>query len=191
MTLARFRSQNHPQQTASNGARDSIDDRATTAEVFEPLNDEFGPFTVDVAASANNTKVPAKFYTRTTDGLRQPWTGERVWCNPPYSSIEPWIRKAWAETSSHGCERVVMLLPANRTEQTWWQDLVEPYRDRPGSGLTTRFLRGRLRFLMPGQTTIPPDSRPPFGCVLLIFEPGTEPTNAPAPTLLEMPGAWS
>jgi phage N-6-adenine-methyltransferase len=130
--------------------------------VFDPLHERFG-FTVDVAASIENTKLP-RFYTAEQDGLAQDWTGERVWCNPPYSKIGPWVEKATAG----GAELVVMLLPANRTEQAWWQDHVEPYRDRPG-GIRTEFLRGRVRFLKPGQKRIGANERPPFGCVLLIW----------------------
>jgi hypothetical protein len=74
-----------------------------------------------------------------------------------------------------------MLVPANRTEQRWWQDLIEPYRDC-GQGLTTRFLAGRLRFLAPGQTHIGADERPPFGCVLLIWH-GHESRDVDAPEL--------
>lgn len=61
-----------------------------------------------------------------------------------------------------------MLLPANRTEQGWWQRLVEPHRDR-GAGLRTEFIAGRLRFLRRGETEIAPNNRPPFGCVLLVW----------------------
>jgi hypothetical protein len=63
-----------------------------------------------------------------------------------------------------------MLLPANRTEQSWWQELVEPHRDRLGTGLTVEFIRGRLRFLRPGSTRPMPNERPPFGVCLLIWE---------------------
>lgn len=163
MSHVGFRAQNHPQQQA----RDDVDDRATTGDVFGPLDREFGPFTVDVAAAAHNTKC-ARFYDRATDGLAQSWAGERVWCNPPYSQLKhgTWTTKAWAETAA---EVVVMLLPANRCEQTWWQTYVEPHRDRPGSPLSSRFLPGRLRFLLPGRTSIGADERPPFGCVLLIW----------------------
>lgn len=65
-----------------------------------------------------------------------------------------------------------MLLPANRTEQSWWQLMVEPFRDRADSPLSTEFLKGRIRFLKPGQTAVGPNQRPPFGCVLLIWQPG-------------------
>src|SRR4051794_8806538 len=98
------------QQVLVHGPRSHVDDRETTPEVFDPLHARFR-FSIDVAAAPHNAKLP-RFYTIEDDGLEQPWTGERVWCNPPYSSIEPWCEKAW---TSHA-ELVVMLLPANRTE---------------------------------------------------------------------------
>lgn len=164
MTLVGFRAQNHQQQVGRRGPRPDVDDRATTPEVFDPLHERFR-FTLDVAASAGNAKLP-RFFTVEQDGLAQRWAGERVWCNPPYSAIEPWVEKAWAEWNA-GAELIVMLLPANRTEQGWWQRWVEPPR-RAGS-LTVEFLPGRLRFLRPGQTAIGPNERPPFGCCLLIW----------------------
>lgn len=167
MSLVKFHARNHPQQVAAGGAVRDVDDRETVAEVFEPLARRFGGFTVDVAAAEHNAKCP-RFYDRATDGLAQDWSGERVWCNPPYSSIAPWVAKAWA--SHRSAELIVMLVPANRTEQRWWQDLVEPYRDRVGSPLRSEFIAGRLRFLAPGQTTIRPDERPPFGCALLVWQ---------------------
>lgn len=167
MTLAKFSASNHPQQTDKRGPDDSVDDRATPAGLFATLNARFG-FTIDVAAAAHNTRCD-RFYDRAADGLTQSWEGESVWCNPPYSSIAPWVRKAWAEAGS--ARAVVMLLPANRTEQTWWQVMVEPFRDRAGSPLSVEFLEGRLRFLRPGQSTYEPNMRPPFGCCLLIWQP--------------------
>lgn len=182
MSLVGRPARNHPQQVGARGADRDVDDRATTLDVFLPLDERFGGFTVDVAAANHNTKV-TRFYDRQADGLAQPWAGERVWCNPPYSSIEPWVRKAWAE--HRGAECIVMLLPANRTEQAWWRDLVEPYRDRPGSALAVEFLPGRLRFLAPGQTVIGANERPPFGCCLLIWRPH----QPAAPLTLDLGGA--
>lgn len=164
MSLVRFKAKNHPQQQALMGPIEEIDDRGTTLEMFSELHARFR-FTVDVAAAAHNTKC-ARYFDREADGLAQPWTGERVWCNPPYSDIRPWAIKAWTEA----CPIVVMLLPANRTEQSWWQELVEPYRDRPGSGLTVEFLPGRIRFIKAGSTSVGPNERPPFGVCLLIWQ---------------------
>lgn len=145
------------------------DDRATHPIFFADFTERHGPFTLDVAAAAHNTKC-ARYFTRADDGVVQDWTGERVWCNPPYSDIAPWVAKAWeAREATLG---VAMLLPANRTEQGWWQTMVEPYRDRPGSPLRTEFIASRIRFLRPGQTAVGPGERPPFGCVLLVWAPG-------------------
>lgn len=163
--LVGFKAKNHPQQTRYSGSNRYVDDRALPTSDFSALNSRFR-FTVDVAAAAHNTKC-AKYFSVAENGLCQSWAGERVYCNPPYSDIMPWVMKAWQERLS---EVIVMLLPANRTEQGWWQDGIEPFRDRPGSVLRCEFLPGRLRFLKPGQRSIGPNERPPFGCVLCIWE---------------------
>src|SRR5262245_23496873 len=126
--------------------------------MFAALQKRF-EFTVDVAAQPHNARL-ARYFTPELDGLRQPWAGERVWCNPPFSNIEPWIAKAWREALAH---LVVMLVPANRTEQGWWQRLIEPFRDR-SSRFRVEFLPHRIRFIRPGKRTIGPNERPPFGC---------------------------
>lgn len=161
-----FTARNHPQQVAVNGASQEVDDRGTDPEFFAKMEARFR-FTIDVAAAPHNAKCE-RYYDREADGLVQSWAGERVWCNPPYSDIRAWVAKAWWEFEHNGAELVVMLLPANRTEQGWWQDLVEPYRDR-GLVLRVEFLRGRMRFIQAGRTGIGPNERPPFGCCLLIW----------------------
>lgn len=160
MSLVGFKAQNHPQQPK----KDAVDDRGTDPEFFAKMVERFGPFTVDVAAAPHNAKCE-RYYTIDDDGLSKSWAGERVWCNPPYSGIEAWVRKAHNEDA----ELVVMLLPANRTEQRWWQLGVEPYRDHPAGRLRVEFLPGRMRFVRPGATSIGPNERPPFGCCLLIW----------------------
>lgn len=171
MSVVGYKARNHPQQVGRRGARPDVDDRATPPEVFGPLHERYG-FTVDVAASAANAKCP-RFYTEVDDGLAQSWAGERVFSNPPYShpNLPAWVGKAWLEWAKPDRPGViVMLLPANRTEQQWWQEMVEPYRDLPNSDLHCEFLPGRTRFLAPGQSEVGPDERPPFGCCLLIWE---------------------
>lgn len=191
MTLIGFKAGNHPQQTAKRGAKDQVDDRGTDPAYIASLEERFGKFTLDVAAAKHNAKAP-EFYTIDDDGLTQPWRG-RVWCNPPYSDIGAWVRKAWLEWDGPDPmfipdperpgettinphfnppprpELIAMLLPANRTEQKWWQEYVEPYRDRPGSPLRVEFLPGRMRFHRPNWTPGPKGDRPPFGCVLLVW----------------------
>jgi phage N-6-adenine-methyltransferase len=176
MSLAGFKASNHPQQTAKRGAKDATDDRGTDPEFFATVSERFGGFTLDVAAAMHNAKCK-RFYTAEDDGLSKPWGSsfavfhERVWCNPPYSDCGSWVRKAWDEWRRDNCGVIVMLLPANRVEQAWWQDHVEPYRDRPGSPLRVEFLRGRMRFDRPDWQPGPKGDRPPFGCCLLIWGP--------------------
>lgn len=181
MSLVGFKARNHPQRVGKNGADDGTDDRGTKREFMDELEARFGHFDLDVAAAPHNAKAP-KFYTIQDNGLAQPWVGN-VWCNPPYSNLKDWVAKAWSEW--HRCDplprgvigrpaagphRIVMLLPSNRPEQKWWQEQVEPFRDRPTSPLRVEFLAGRMRFDRPGVEIGPKGDRPPFGCCLLIWE---------------------
>lgn len=132
---------------------------------------------LDVAA-CEESHLTEDFYTRAQDGLLQPWRGW-AWCNPPFSDIRPWVERAWLAMIDRETDGVAMLLPASRTEQAWFQDCVEPYRDgrRPALAqagsedirLTTHFLPGRTRFGHPGNPEGVGVGSPPFGCVLLIW----------------------
>lgn len=162
MSLVNFKAQNHRQQIGRRGARPEVDERQTSPEVFDPLNERFW-FTIDVAALPRNAKCK-RFWTPDDDALAQSWAGERVWCNPPYSEIEPWVEKAHAEVDA---ELIVMLLPANRTEQGWWQRQIE--QQRRAGAIDVEFLPGRLRFIAFDAHEIKPNERPPFGCCLVIW----------------------
>ena len=112
------------------------DDWATPAALFASIAAKFGPFDLDVCATASNAKCPT-FYSAEQDGLQQVWAGN-CWCNPPYGRQNgAWVRKAW-ESSLAGAT-VVCLLPV-RTDTAWWQNYVIPY------ATSVEFLRGRIRF---------------------------------------------
>ncbi len=112
---------------------------ATPREFFDSLNAEFH-FTLDPCAEAWSAKCLA-YYTRREDGLIQPWTG-RVFLNPPYSNVGPWLKKAVAEVASGMVGLVVALVPS-ATDTAWWQDHVEACADE------IRFPRGRIQFVPP------------------------------------------
>lgn len=158
-----FVSRNHPQQVAKNGATDDVDDRRTPPELLAECMALAGvdDFDLDAAATAESSVAP-RHYTLDDDGLRRPWSG-RVWVNPPYSDLRPWVEKAQREAGH--CRVIVMLLPANRTEQGWWQDVIEPAR--LAGSVQIWFLRGRRRFDRPGWTVPAKGDRPPFGLVLV------------------------
>lgn len=67
---------------------------ATPQDLFDALNREFN-FTLDPCSTDENAKCE-KHYTKEQDGLRQDWTGETVFCNPPYGRTMPlWIEKCY------------------------------------------------------------------------------------------------
>jgi len=115
------------------------DDWETPQWLFDEYSDRFD-FTVDVCASKKNAKV-SHFFNKKQNGLKQPWDGHRVWCNPPYgrNSTGLWVKKAHLEVQAGECQLVAMLLPA-RTDTKWFHDYI--YRQH-----NIEFLRGRLRFV--------------------------------------------
>jgi site-specific DNA-methyltransferase (adenine-specific) len=104
----------------------------TPQRFFDELNLEF-QFTIDVCASKELAKC-SKYYDKEIDGLKQDWTGETVWMNPPYgAAIGTWLKKA---ATSHAT--VVCLVPS-RTDNKWWHQWVMTADE-------IRFVKGRLRF---------------------------------------------
>jgi hypothetical protein len=72
------------------------------------------------------------------DGLRDSWPGDGlVWCNPPYSDVEPWLRRCCNASVSRD---VVLLIPM-RPETKAWQQWVW------GSGAVVVIHTGRLSFV--------------------------------------------
>lgn len=105
-----------------------FDDYWTPDGVFDVLAAEYGPFTLDVAASSENTRAP-RYYTVATNGLTQSWEG-RVWCNPPYGAIPEksdgllsWIERAITSTST-GTARTVVILAPCYTESRWYSKAI-------------------------------------------------------------------
>lgn len=154
-------------KAAEEKARDSW---GTPQALFDKLNAEFG-FTLDVCAEEWNKKLPRYFGPGglAPDALKASWAGERWWCNPPFSELDTWSNFAWnwfspqARAAGYASRLGVMLLPAARSEQKFWQEQVEPFRDKPsvwaqlGVSLETRYLSvptkkgqfGRVQFDAP------------------------------------------
>jgi phage N-6-adenine-methyltransferase len=86
------------------------DSWATPDDLFRGLDYEFA-FTLDAAANSANTKLPSFC----EDGLKASWAGQRVWCNPPYSDIRPWVEKA----ARREADVAALLLPV-RTGTDWF-----------------------------------------------------------------------
>ncbi len=123
----------------------------TPDDLFRELEALYGPFDLDVVASAENAKC-ARFYTAADDALTQPWPG-RVWCNPPYRDLLDWVRKAREETLSGRCTRAVLLLPAH-TSTTWFHDYALPFARLHWVRRKRRFGNAQWNAMMPSVAVI-------------------------------------
>ncbi len=121
----------------------------TPKEVFDALNERFGPFEVDLAASDENHLVEP-YFTKDDNALQFEWNGV-AWCNPPYvkqpdkTSLKDWVEKARNSVINGEAHRIVMLIPAY-TSNGYWHTEIFPY----ASHLV--FFRYRLDFGGPYQT---------------------------------------
>jgi hypothetical protein len=64
---------------------------------MEHILKEFGVMTtVDAFASRDNARFP-RFWTEEEDAIKQPWSGEVLWCNPPWCLLDKLVKKIVAE----------------------------------------------------------------------------------------------
>lgn len=141
------------------------DAHVTPLMVFDPLDVEFGPFDVDLAASEANTMVE-RFYSAEDSALGHDWADEFSqgvgWCNPPYSRglQRKFIEKASDE--SHLGFTTVLLLPARTDTRVFHQHIWDAQLHRPRGGVEVRFLPGRIKFS--GQV-----NGAPFPSMIVVF----------------------
>ena len=116
------------------------DDWGTPDWLYEWCSVVWGPFDLDVAADATNTKC-GTFYTEKLDGLLRPWRGSN-WCNPPFSHAAEFAERAalMAQRSLNS----VLVLP-DATSASWFHSHVF----LGASELV--FLRGRVPFVLDGK----------------------------------------
>ena len=109
---------------------------STPQAFFDELNKEFN-FTLDPCATSENAKC-TKYFTVEDDGLKQDWSKDVVFMNPPYGrEIKYWVQKAYEESLKGAT--VVCLIPA-RTDTTYWHNYIF------GKADDIRFIKGRLKF---------------------------------------------
>src|SRR5258708_1952879 len=103
----------------------ATDQWSTPAATYAALNAEFR-FDFDPCPMGGTEDGLSTLFT--------PWTGRRVFCNPPYG---PGIAK-WLERGLEA-DVAVFLIPA-RTDTRWFHDIVL------SKAREIRFIRGRLKF---------------------------------------------
>ena len=109
---------------------------STPKAFFDKLNKEFN-FTLDPCATSENAKC-TKYFTVEDDGLKQDWSKDTVFMNPPYGrEIKRWIKKAYEESQKGAT--IVCLIPS-RTDTAYWHNYIF------GKADDIRFIKGRLKF---------------------------------------------
>src|SRR5690554_2867072 len=104
---------------------------------FDILDSEFG-FTLDPCCMPETAKCD-KFFTPFDDGLKQDWSSDIVFMNPPYGrEISGWVEKAYIESLKGAV--VVCLIPA-RPDTLYWHEFIFPH------AAEIRFVKGRLKFV--------------------------------------------
>ena len=116
----------------------------TPLSLFDPLHAEFR-FTLDGASEPDNALLPL---ASTADNPID-WRGHRVFCNPPWSNIRPFVERAT------DADLAVLLVPA-RTNAKWFHRALE-------LGAWPRFFPGRVRFVGAPHNC-------PVDCMLLVFK---------------------
>jgi site-specific DNA-methyltransferase (adenine-specific) len=120
---------------------------------FDELNEEFN-FTLDPCSNGNHKC--SKFFTIKEDGLKQDWSKDIVFMNPPYGGhTGDWLEKALVEYQKGA---TVVCLIVSSTDRSYWHDYIFPYAKQ------IRFIRGRLKF---GEA----DRTAPFASAIVIFSP--------------------
>lgn len=102
---------------------------------------------MDGASEPGNGLLPKA----STEDIQLPWAGERVFCNPPWSNIRPFLELA------QYAEMAVFLVPA-RTNSLWFHRALE-------LGFEPRFFKPKPKFVGAKHTS-------PVDCVLLVLNPG-------------------
>lgn len=144
------------------------DDRNRSDEWYTPpaLIAALGQFDLDPACGPGcpNRTARRRYGSR---GLDRPWEG-RVWLNPPFSDVKPWIERMIA----HGNGAALVFA---RADAKWFQQAVVAARG-------VFLLHGRIQFDRPGGTV----GKCPLGCVLFGFGAA----NRRAIQRAGLPGLW-
>lgn len=111
--------------------------------LFRWLDERYGPFDVDLAASYENAKC-ARYYTQRDNALNIDWHLDSTllysarpaiakphtngFCNPPYNDLPPWLWKAKHESQVYGF-RSTFVLPVWNGDKHWRANVFEGAAD--------------------------------------------------------------
>lgn len=145
----------------------------TPRDLFEELDERYGPFDLDAAASADNAKCD-QYLTLEDDALSCEWAGKRIFANPPYGKgnhVGKWMAAVAREMDRGLVDIIVVLIPA-RTDTVWFHDIVFPRASE------VLFIRGRQMFELGGKPILGKNGRPqgaPFPSMVVVFDRNRKP----------------
>lgn len=129
-------------------AYDSVrEDYKTPQWIIDKLLDIAQVKTFDMDTCCSECNIPAIFYAMNSlyDGLAIDWRG-KCFLNPPFKQTRFWLRKAYAEfQKDRKSTEVYMVLPADRLETNYYQELIIKNPD-----CLFAFLPGKVGFVIPG-----------------------------------------
>lgn len=138
-------------------------DWATPWVIFNSLHADYG-FSVDACAGRRNAKLP-RYWSVIHDGLKQPWRGERVFCNPPFGAIADWLTRGY---EARDTAFSLFLVPAN-VETEWFHSLAV-HADKHV------FVR-RVSYDPPPDLAPSEVSSPSFASMCVMYGPGIVPSG--------------
>ena len=117
---------------------------ATPPEFIAAVERRFGKLDFDLAADESNHQTPRWFGPggEQPDALAATWPSGRLWLNPPFANVTPWVKKCAQHTGE------IFLLVTASVGANWFRDYVAPCAD-------VYLLSGRLCF--DGKNVFPKD----------------------------------
>lgn len=97
----------------------------TPEHIYQWLDLMYGPFEIDLAACEKSAKCDA-YFCKEENSLDQDWSVyDRMFLNPPYDDIKPWVLKS---DNIHDTALLAMVLP-NDNSTVWFRWAVDRARD--------------------------------------------------------------
>lgn len=134
----------------------------TPPKMVAELQDYFGEFRCDLAATADNT-ICGNFFTRQRSAFEHEWPDGLLFANPPYNPAG--TLTLWTSEIVKRRAEAVILVPS-KTEAVWFQDFVLAHAQ-------VYTVRGRIVFCYPDGTPCPGGGR--FGNVVAYYGPKATP----------------
>lgn len=128
------------------GADADKDSRFTDEKTARSLEEAFGRVSLDPCAHPDSSINPIEGYFKQQgqDGLAQPWLGNFVYVNPPFSQLAKWLDKALDEYEKGKIAVLACLIPT-RTDTRFFAQALQ-------MGASVFFFGGRLKFRKPDGT---------------------------------------